>query len=204
MAAGYVAEAPEPASFAAGRKVLLVPEPGASQSALYVARPAPGLDEAQRGESVAVSRLLGGDFTSRLNSVIREEKGYSYGVDSYLLDVVRKRLGAGRGDNGRARHHRRRRSPKSSRASTAWRRSPSPPRRSTAPSPLYRQTLAGEAETSAGLFGDLLSAVGTGSTLEQNHAWREDRTRLTRHDVAGPGGGALRARPGADRRRRRP
>jgi predicted Zn-dependent peptidase len=180
---GYVAEAAEPVSFPAGRKVLLVPEPGASQSALYVARPAPGLEEALRGESVAVSRLLGGDFTSRLNSVIREEKGYSYGVDSYLFDVVRKgsalvvattveRDATGpaiaeilKGFDGMA---------------TIPVTADEVNRTITA----YRQALASEAETSAGLFGDLISATATGSTLEQDHHWREEKTRLQRQNVA--------------------
>ena len=37
----------------------------------------------------AVANLLGDDFSSRLNSVIREEKGYSYGVSSYLLSPMK-------------------------------------------------------------------------------------------------------------------
>ena len=176
-AAGYVAQKSPPAAFA-GRAVLLVPEPGASQSALYVVRPAPGLDEPRRSEAVAVSRLLGGDFNSRLNSVIREEKGYSYGVDSYLLDTVRNGSGIVV-------------------ATTVQRDSTGPAlaeilkgfdgltsvpvtaeevdRTVTS----YRQTLAGEAETASGLFEDLMSAIGSGQTLEENHAWREAKTRLT-------------------------
>lgn len=74
--------------FRPGRTVVLVPEPGASQAALYVARPAPGIDEPRRAQAVAVMRLLGGDFTSRLNSVIREEKGYSYGVGAGLMSPM--------------------------------------------------------------------------------------------------------------------
>src|SRR5690606_231647 len=35
----------EPASFPPGMRILLVPEPGASQSAIHIARPAPGFDE---------------------------------------------------------------------------------------------------------------------------------------------------------------
>jgi zinc protease len=71
-----------------GRQVLVVPEPGASQSAIVVLRPAPGSEEPGRSEAIAVMRLLGGDFNSRLNSVIREEKGYSYGVGGGLWSDI--------------------------------------------------------------------------------------------------------------------
>lgn len=180
---GYAAPAQPPAVFAAGSKVVLVPEPGAAQSALFVARPGPGLDDARRAAAVAVSRLLGGDFTSRLNSVIREEKGYSYGVDSYLLDGIRE-------DSGLV-------------VATTVERDATGPALAEilkgfaglATVPVtqtevdrtvrsYRQSLAGEAETSAGLAADLLSAVGNGATLEENHAWRVEKTALTLDAVA--------------------
>ena len=41
---------------------------------------APGAPDPQRAEATAVMRLLGDDFNGRLNSVIREEKGYTYGT----------------------------------------------------------------------------------------------------------------------------
>lgn len=75
----------KPAVFPDSRRVVLVPEPGASQTAIMAARPAPGFEEAGQVEADAVMRLLGDDFTSRLNSVIREEKGFSYGVYGHLL-----------------------------------------------------------------------------------------------------------------------
>src|SRR5262249_39257164 len=71
-------------------RVLLLPEPGASQTAIYVVRGMPGRSEPGWAESKAVLRLLGDDFTSRLNSVIREEKGYSYGVYGNTLDMITK------------------------------------------------------------------------------------------------------------------
>jgi predicted Zn-dependent peptidase len=74
-AGGYPARALPSAELPAKRRVLLLPEPGASQTAIYVARAIPGRDEAGRAESIAVLQLLGNDFTSRLNSIIREEKG---------------------------------------------------------------------------------------------------------------------------------
>jgi len=86
-AAGAVAAVGrKPAQFPDHRRIILVPEPGASQTAIMVARAAPGFEEPGQVESEAVMRLLGDDFTSRLNSVIREEKGYSYGVYGHMLD----------------------------------------------------------------------------------------------------------------------
>ncbi|MGE0500018.1 MAG: M16 family metallopeptidase [Rhizobiaceae bacterium] len=84
--AGYEAQAISEATMPETRRVLLLPEPGASQTALLLARAVPGREEAGRAESIAVMRLLGGEFTSRLNSVIREEKGYSYGVYGSIFE----------------------------------------------------------------------------------------------------------------------
>lgn len=86
---GFEARAFPSPVFPAQRKVLLVPEPGASQAALYIARPAPGREDPQRAEATAVMRLLGDDFNGRLNSVIREEKGYTYGVSARLMSGMK-------------------------------------------------------------------------------------------------------------------
>lgn len=85
-ASPLVAAGRRPARFPDHRRIILVPEPGASQTAIMVARAAPGFEETANVEAEAVMRLLGDDFTSRLNSVIREEKGISYGVYGHLLD----------------------------------------------------------------------------------------------------------------------
>jgi predicted Zn-dependent peptidase len=77
-------------SFPAKPRVLLVPEPGASQASIFVAVPAPGYDDPHRAESEAVFNLLTYDFISRINSVVREEKGYSYGTGGALYGGVRK------------------------------------------------------------------------------------------------------------------
>lgn len=171
------------AQFPAGRSVLLLAEPGASQSALFVARPAPGVTESGRGAAVAVSNLLGGDFNSRLNSVIREEKGYSYGVDSYLLDDI----ASGSALAVATTVERDNTGPAVAEILKGFATLTSIPvaeeevnRTVTA----YRQALAGVAETSSGLFGALMTAVGSGTTLEENQQRREERTRLTRDAVA--------------------
>jgi predicted Zn-dependent peptidase len=75
-------------TFPESQKVYVVPEAGASQAVIYVAVPAPGRLEAGYEETVAAANLLGADFASRLNSVIREEKGYSYGVGATMTDAL--------------------------------------------------------------------------------------------------------------------
>ncbi len=80
---------PRQVTIRSGRRVLLVPEPGAAQSAIYIATPAPGYDERGNEEAFAVFRLLGEDFISRINAVIREDLGYTYGTGGKLLDFVR-------------------------------------------------------------------------------------------------------------------
>jgi zinc protease len=177
-AAGYAVEPSPAAHFNGGQKVLLVPEPGASQSALFVARPAPGTDEGERAESTAVANLLGDDFSSRLNSVIREEKGYSYGVSSYLLSPMK----AGSGLVVATTVERANTGPAITEILKGFAGLTSLPvaqdevdRTVT----VYRRALAGSAETSAGLFGSLIGAVGSGSTLEDQQSRMTARTQLT-------------------------
>ncbi len=68
------------AAFADGFKVYVTPSAGNSQAIINLSRPAPAFNDPGVLEAIAVARLLGGDFTSRLNQVMREAKGYSYGV----------------------------------------------------------------------------------------------------------------------------
>ncbi len=86
---GVVPRRHPPAVIPEGRRVLVVPEAKASQSVVFVARPAPGFNEPKQAEAMAAMRILGYDFISRLNSVIREEKGYSYGVGATMWDTLR-------------------------------------------------------------------------------------------------------------------
>jgi zinc protease len=177
-AAGYAVEPSPAAHFNGGHKVLLVPEPGASQSALFVARPAPGTDESERAESTAVANLLGDDFSSRLNSVIREEKGYSYGVSSYLLSPMKAGSGlvvattVERANTGPA-------ITEILKGFAGLTTLPVAQDEVDRTVTVYRRALAGSAETSAGLFGSLIGAVGSGSTLEDQQSRMTARTKLT-------------------------
>ena len=177
-AAGYAVEQAPAAHFVGDQKVLLVPEPGASQSALFVARPAPGTDESERAESTAVSNLLGADFSSRLNSVIREEKGYSYGVSSYLMSPMKAGSGlvvattVERANTGPA-------ITEILKGFAGLTTLPIAQDEVDRTVTVYRRALAGSAETSAGLFSSLIGAVGSGSTLEDQQGRMAARTKLT-------------------------
>ena len=61
-----------------GPKVLLVDRPGAPQSTLRLAFPAPPAGTPTDVGFRVTNALLGGSFTSRITSNIREEKGYTY------------------------------------------------------------------------------------------------------------------------------
>lgn len=75
--------APEtPDKAAAGRRVVLVDRPGAPQSEIRVGHVGtPRRIEDFHALSVT-NALLGGLFNSRLNMLLREERGYTYGVSS--------------------------------------------------------------------------------------------------------------------------
>jgi len=68
--------APHPAT------IFLVDKPGAAQSTFAIGNPGPPRSTPDYYALQVMNTMLGGMFQSRLNANIREEKGYSYGVDS--------------------------------------------------------------------------------------------------------------------------
>ena len=62
--------------------IYLVDKPGAAQSTFALGNPGPPRNTADYFALLVMNRILGGQFQSRLNANIREEKGYSYGVSS--------------------------------------------------------------------------------------------------------------------------
>jgi len=62
----------------------LVDRPGAAQSEIRVGRVAMARADARYPEALVANTVLGGSFTSRLNSRLREEKGFTYGAYSYF------------------------------------------------------------------------------------------------------------------------
>ena len=68
----------------AGPQVILVHRPGASQSTLRLAWPAPVAGSSNDIPFEVMDSLLGGSFTSRITKNIREDKGYTYSPNSYV------------------------------------------------------------------------------------------------------------------------
>ncbi|HJR82520.1 MAG TPA: pitrilysin family protein [Sphingomicrobium sp.] len=68
----------------AGPQVILVDRPGASQSTLRLAWPAPVAGSSNDIPFEVMDSLLGGSFTSRITKNIREDKGYTYSPNSYV------------------------------------------------------------------------------------------------------------------------
>ena len=69
---------------AAGRRVLLVDRPGAPQSEIRVGHVGTRRLVDDFHALSVMNALLGGLFNSRLNRLLREERGYTYGVHSYF------------------------------------------------------------------------------------------------------------------------
>ncbi|MES2019624.1 MAG: pitrilysin family protein [Pseudomonadota bacterium] len=65
-----------------GASVVLVPKSGASQTALQVTLIGAARNSPDFAALEVLNAVLGGLFTSRINTNLREEKGYSYGVYS--------------------------------------------------------------------------------------------------------------------------
>lgn len=66
----------------AGRKVVGVDLKGQAQVAVRLRMPAPPRGHEDRVPMIAANWVLGGHFLSRLNKILREEKGYTYGSGS--------------------------------------------------------------------------------------------------------------------------
>jgi len=159
------------AAFPDARQVLFLAKPGASQSAIHIASAAPGNVEAGAAEALTVSRLLGDDFISRINAVIREEKGYSYGTDGSVYDSIA--VGSLMAIEAPVEADHTADALADMLAGYASLRS-APVRadevQRTATAMLTR--IAGTAETAAGLFDTVVQQVGIGSSLEAVHARR--------------------------------
>ncbi|HEX7773522.1 MAG TPA: pitrilysin family protein, partial [Pyrinomonadaceae bacterium] len=63
-------------------KIYLVDKPGAAQSVFNIGLPGPARNTPDYFALQVMNTILGGMFQSRLNANIREQKGYSYGVNS--------------------------------------------------------------------------------------------------------------------------
>jgi len=63
-------------------RVILLDRPGAAQAAVRVGHLGLARLDPDYHESLILNHILGGQFTSRLNAKLREEKGFTYGVRS--------------------------------------------------------------------------------------------------------------------------
>ncbi|MGK5676938.1 M16 family metallopeptidase [Micromonospora sp. URMC 106] len=63
-----------------GRRVILVDRPGSVQSTLRLGHPSPHRAHPDHVPMTLAGTVLGGAFTSRLNHLIREVRGYTYGI----------------------------------------------------------------------------------------------------------------------------
>lgn len=69
------------------RKVYILDKPGALQSTIFAAQVAPTGQSNDWVNMDMMNRILGGEFTSRINMNLREDKHWSYGAFSVLLDA---------------------------------------------------------------------------------------------------------------------
>jgi zinc protease len=72
---------PEPQQIK-GRTIYLIDKPGAAQSVIRIGRIAAARNSPDYENLVVMNTILGGSFTSRLNTNLREVHGYAYGARS--------------------------------------------------------------------------------------------------------------------------
>ena len=75
---------------AANKKVRINNDPKGVQGAIRIARPFPSRHHPDFKKAMVLNVLFGGFFGSRLMSNIREEKGYTYGIHSFLENHIRE------------------------------------------------------------------------------------------------------------------
>ncbi|MEO6328988.1 MAG: pitrilysin family protein [Ginsengibacter sp.] len=68
--------------------VFIVDKPGALQSVIFAAELSPSGKDADRESIGIMNKILGGEFTSRINMNLREGKHWSYGSFSIILDAI--------------------------------------------------------------------------------------------------------------------
>ena len=72
----------------AEKKFRIINDPNGVQGAIRIARPFPNRHHPDFPKVQVLNNIFGGFFGSRLMSNIREDKGYTYGIYSYLMNQV--------------------------------------------------------------------------------------------------------------------
>jgi zinc protease len=78
------------AETASDKKARVINDPKGVQGAIRIARPFPNRHHPDFKKVMVLNILFGGFFGSRLMSNIREEKGYTYGIHSFLENHIRE------------------------------------------------------------------------------------------------------------------
>jgi predicted Zn-dependent peptidase len=71
-----------------GKKFRITNDPNGVQGSIRIARPFPNRHHPDFLKAQVLNALFGGFFGSRLMSNIREDKGYTYGIHSYLQNHI--------------------------------------------------------------------------------------------------------------------
>ncbi|MCC3861702.1 M16 family metallopeptidase [Pseudemcibacter aquimaris] len=79
------------AAYAEETRIILVDRPGAVQSIIQAAHLVSPSTDDNAFNINAMNDILGGEFTSRINMNLREDKGWSYGAGSYVSQAIRQR-----------------------------------------------------------------------------------------------------------------
>ena len=82
--ADRAAHTPRPLPVRGGPRVVVVDKPGAVQTQLLLSRPGPDRHADDWVATRVAAYVLGGTLTSRLDMVLREDKGFTYGIRSRL------------------------------------------------------------------------------------------------------------------------
>jgi predicted Zn-dependent peptidase len=84
-------ETPEhPIVAATQKKYSVVNDPASVQGSIRIARPFPNRHHPDFAAAQVLNNIFGGFFGSRLMSNIREDKGYTYGIHSYLQNHIQQ------------------------------------------------------------------------------------------------------------------
>jgi zinc protease len=77
--------------------VYIIDKPGALQSIIFAAELSPSATEKGYEERKMANRIIGGEFTSRVNMNLREGKHWSYGAFTFVVDAKGQSLFSGYG-----------------------------------------------------------------------------------------------------------
>lgn len=68
-------------------RVYIIDRPGSEQSIIFAGNVAPAVGDGNEIAIETMNEIFGGSFTSRINMNLREDKNWSYGAQSLLLDT---------------------------------------------------------------------------------------------------------------------